>query len=131
MFDYIFYRLYTFYKKKEKNNSPVYTAALYLSIMQILLFFSIFMTINVLFQGKLLLKNLPIERSLLKILGVSLMISLNIFNYFLYKKKINKLILQFKNHSLNNSLKMWMLIFIGVGLFLIPFLLREMLKIIL
>ena len=41
MFDFFFYRLYVFYEKKERNGDSVWTAALYLTLLQFLMLYSI------------------------------------------------------------------------------------------
>ena len=127
IFDYIFYRLHQLYKVKEKKGSPIYTASLYLSIIQILLLFFVFMTINVMFNGKFLLKHLPLDRTFVKVIGIGLMMALNVFNFFRYKRKVHELRKKFRIHPLNQVFKVWMLYFIGVGLIIIPFFLKKIL----
>ena len=128
MFDYIFYRLYTFYDKKEKGITPISTAALYLSVLQILMMFFAFMIINITLKGKIALKELPIDSAYLKIGFVVFALLLNLINYIKYKRKHKTLVDKFRNHPLNKKFKVWMLYILGAGLFLLPFLYRAILK---
>lgn len=128
MFDYIFYRLYIFYDKKEKGVSPISTAVLYLSVLQFLMVFFVYMIVNISLRGKISLKELPIDVAYLKIGFVVLSLLLDIFNYITYKRKYKTLVDKYKNHPLNKKFKVWMLYLLGAGLFLLPFLYRAILK---
>lgn len=128
MFDYIFYRLYSFYYKKEKGSTPISTAAMYLSFLQILMGFFLYMILNITLNGKIALKELPINGSYLKIGIVVFGLLLDVFNYIIYKRKYKTLVDKFRNHPLNNRLKVWMLYILGAGLFLLPFLYRAILQ---
>jgi hypothetical protein len=128
MFDYIFYRLYTFYDKKEKGSTPISTAAMYLSFLQILIVFFLYMIFNITLNGKIALKEIPINGTYLKIGIVVLALSLDVFNYIIYKRKHKTLVDKFRNHPLNKKFKVWMLYILGAGLFLLPFLYRAILK---
>ena len=128
MFDYIFYRLYSFYDKKEKGSTPISTAAMYLSFLQILMVFFLYMIVNITLNGKVALKELPINDAYLKIGIVVFALFLDMFNYIIYKRKHKTLVEKFKNHPLNKKFKVWMLYILGAGLFLLPFLYRAILK---
>jgi len=130
MFDYIFYRLYCFYYKNEKGRTPVSTAVLYLSVLQILILFFLYMLINISLKGKISLKELQIDGAYLKLGFVVFALLLNLLNYINYKRKYKTLVEKFKNHPLNKKLKLWMLYIIGAGLFLFPFLYSAILKIV-
>lgn len=121
MFDYIFYRLYSFYDKKEKGVTPISTAVMYLSFLQILIVFFFYMVVNISLNARIALKELPVNDTYLKI-------GIVVFNYVIYKRKHKALIGKFRNHPLNKKFKVWMLYIIGAGLFLLPFLYREVLK---
>ncbi|PCH67911.1 MAG: hypothetical protein COC06_10445 [Bacteroidales bacterium] len=128
MFDYIFYRLYSFYDKKEKGVTPISTAAMYLSFLQILIVFFFYMVVNISLNARIALKELPVNNTYLKIGIVVFALLLDVFNYVIYKRKHKALIGKFRNHPLNKKFKVWMLYIIGAGLFLLPFLYREVLK---
>ena len=112
------------YLKKEKGGSPAYSASIYLTFLQILLIFSIFMTLNVFLEGRILLKNLSIDETLIKALGVLFMIGLNTFNYLHYKEKADALKSKYKNHPLNKRFKIWMLYLVALSLLCFPFALK-------
>lgn len=128
MFNYIFYRLYIFYDKKEKGSTPISTAAMYLSFLQILVIFFLYMVINISLEGKIAIKELLINSNYLKIGIVVAALLLDVFNYIIYKRKHKALIQRYRNHPLNKRFKVWMLYFVGAGLFLLPFLYRAILK---
>lgn len=127
MFDYIFYRLYTYYDKKEKGSTPVSTAAMYLSFLQILMIFSIYMIADITLDGKLGIWKLPINEIYLKIGIVVFAVLVDLLNFLRYKKQHKTLVSKFRNHPLNMKFKVWMLYFIGAGLLILPFLYKEIL----
>ena len=92
MFDYIFFRLYSFYDKKEKGITPISTAVMYLSFLQILMIFVIYMVVKMSLGGKIALKELPININYFKIGIVAAALVLDIFNYMIYKRKYKVLI---------------------------------------
>jgi len=128
MFDYIFYRLYSFYDKKEKGSTPISTAAMYLSFLQILLVFFLYMIVNISLRGEIAPKELLIDSTYLKIGLVVFALLLNLFNNIIYKRKHKVLIDRFRNHPMNRRFKVWMLYFLGASLFLLPFLYRAILQ---
>ncbi len=127
MFDYIFYRLYSYYDKKEKGSTPVSTAAMYLSFLQILMIFSIYMIADITLDGKVGIWKLPINEIYLKIGIVVFAILVDLLNFLKYKKQHKTLVSKFRNHPLNAKFKVWMLYFIGAGLLILPFLYKEIL----
>jgi hypothetical protein len=128
MFDYIFFRLYSFYNIKENGVSPIFTAVIFLSFLQILLVYFIYMVVNITLNGEITIKELPINRNYLKIGIVVATLLLEVFNYVIYKRKYKALIIKYSNHSFNQKFKMWMLLIIGAGLFLLPILYAIALK---
>jgi len=128
MFDYIYYRLYLLYLKKEKGISPISTSAMYLSFIQLLVIYSIVMIVNITMHGDLFKDLTDLNKNFLKIGIVIFALILDLFNYFYYKKRCKALIMRFKNHPLNKKFKVWMLYVVCTGLFLFPFLYRAILK---
>ncbi len=129
MFDYIFYRLYDFYNRKEHGVTPIATAALYLSVLQFLMVFCICMIVTISISSVKGDFVLPINKNYLMIGSVVAALLLDIYNYKKYKQKCNTLIYRYKNHKLNKKFKVWMLYFIGAGLFVFPILYKSILKI--
>lgn len=130
MFDYFFYRLYILYRNKEKGINPISTSAIYLSFLQLLILFSIVMSINITFHGSLTNDLSDINKIILKIGIVIFLFLIYVFNYFYYKRKHKVLLTRFKNHPLNKKFKEWMLFFLGIGLLIFPFVYKELLKLI-
>lgn len=128
MFNYVFYRLYVYYDKKEKGSTTISTAAMYLSFLQILVVFFFYMVINISLGGRIAIKELLVSSNYLKIGIAVAALLLDVFNYIIYKRKHKVLIERYRNHPLNKKFKVWMLYFVGAGLFLLPFLYRAILK---
>lgn len=128
MFDYIFYRLYCFYRKKEKGIGPISTSVMYLSFLQLLIVFCIMMTVNITLQGALTKDLTDQFKNLLKIGIVAFILLLDLINYLIYKHRYKKLLEKFKNHPFNRRFKIWMLYILGAGLFTLPFLYMAILK---
>ena len=87
MFDYIYYRLYLLYLKKEKGISPISTSAMYLSFIQLLVIYSIVMIVNITMHGDLFKDLTDLNKNFLKIGIVIFALILDLFNYFYYKKR--------------------------------------------
>lgn len=128
MFDYIFYRLFSFYNKKEKGSTPISTAAMFLSFLQILIAYFFYMIVSITLNGKIALEKLPINGAYLKIGIVVFALFLDLYNYIIYKRKYKTLVDKYRNHPWNKKFKIWMLYFLGAGLFLLPFLYKAILK---
>lgn len=128
MFDYIFYRLYDFYNKNEKGVTPITTAALYLSVLQILMAFSIILIVNITLKGEITLKTFPLNSNYLKFGFVVAALLLDLYNYKKYKRKYKTLIKRYQNHKFNKKFKVWMLYFIGAGIILLPIIYKSILK---
>jgi len=124
MFDYIFYTLYKYYNEKEKGQSPIHTASMYVSFMQLLMIYFLFMMIDVFINLNYLRRSLNISDTSGYMFIVGLLLSLFTINYFRYKRKIRALESRFKNHPLNKKFKVWMIILIMAGLFILPPILR-------
>ncbi len=136
MFNYIFYRLYKLYRVKEKESAKVtiFNTVGIVSLLQVLLLFSIIMSVNglVMYFSSTHYNFLSILRRYskldIKIIVVILFISWDTFNYFYYKKRYKKLIIKYKNHPMNKKFKPWMLYFISIGFLAFPFFLNKFLK---
>lgn len=131
MFDYMFYRLYSFYEEKEKGGASTFTAALYLSFLQFLVLYSIIATFQVVTKDSFSTRELLQQyEPYSKYLVLSILILLEIFNYLRYRKKDKQESLQrrFKNHPLNKILKLWMFLTLGVFLIGLPILIHYVIK---
>jgi hypothetical protein len=119
------------YKEKE-HDATGYAAALYLSLIQFLIVFSIFIMLNMIFLGVLSSWLNKIMGSIETIaVAIPLAIILVLFNLFYYKKRRKKVIVKYKNHSANKWFRPWMLyIFMLIILFVLPFLCWQLLRLI-
>ncbi len=127
MFDYIFYRLYVFYNKKEKGISPISTATIYLTFFQALIVFFIYMMINFSLNQGISTDKFQINKTYFKISITIVAILIQTLNYFYYKKKLDKIKLRYQSSSVNKKFKLWMFVVLCLGLFTLPFIYKVIL----
>jgi hypothetical protein len=121
--NYIFYRLYKHYNKEY----PKFTAAIYISAIEIAMIFFIFMLYNAIFYHKrLLAKEIFLKYNISqgdgKLYAILFCIVLQLANYLYYKNRVKGYETKFANHPMNKWFKLWMLYFIGLFLFFFPIL---------
>lgn len=134
MLDYLFYRFYDIYKKKEGDNS-VFSATAVISFIQFIGIVSILFSINVItntfFSENYITNNVRmIGKEKLVVILLLFNTLLIICNYIRYRKKISTLILIYSSSPLNKKLKTWILYLIIPFLMGLPFVLRYILKIV-
>lgn len=107
MFNYYFYRIYTFYKSKD--DIPLARGIFYVTLLQIFLIGSIIIVFNSFAHGLISDKN--IDKGIIRISGIILIIALCVFNYIRYSKKerIDKLREKYEGRKMNKYFKLWML----------------------
>lgn len=128
MLDYIFTRLYRFYDKREKGGNTLFSSSIYISVLRLLLFYSIIMMIDVFSGGKISISNININHtggSIVFILGFIILIN---FDYSRYKIIHKNLLDKHKNNPCNKWFKIWMVAFMILALFLSPILWKEIYK---
>ncbi len=131
IFDYLFYRLYSFYSIKDKKGSPLFTSILYLSFVQIVFIYLViaiyFITTKDYFN---ILSWLRQNKGLAKAALVVILLLLEISNYLRYgnREKRDRVIGRYKTNRLNQSLKVWMLIPFVAFLIFLPFILSKVIK---
>lgn len=132
IFDYLFYRLYSFYSTKDKKGSPLFTSILYLSFVQIIFIYLViavyFITTKDYFN---ILGWLRQNKGLAKAALVIILLILEGFNYLRYgnREKREKVISRYRANRLNQRLKVWMLIPLVAFLIFLPFILSRVIKI--
>ena len=57
MLDYIFTRLYRFYNKKEKGGYSIFSSSIFISVLRLLLFYSVVMMLDIFSGGKWSISN--------------------------------------------------------------------------
>jgi hypothetical protein len=107
-FDYIFYRVYTFYKTKGDNH-PMIQSLNFISICQLICTFSFLQILDKVSQGEI--KVAMLERNVFFTLWVGLIILIYILNVIRYKKNnyYNTLKERYSNSDLNYKMKIWMI----------------------
>lgn len=121
--NYIFYRLFKHYKKE----NPVFTAAIYITIIQISIIYFIFMMYNALFYphrmlGKELFFKNEIFQTIGKIFTLIFYVLLQLINFLYYKNKMKDFEIKFSNHPMNKWFKLWMLYLVCLFLLFFPIL---------
>lgn len=132
MFDYLFYRFYDIYKRKEGDTSA-FSATAAISFIQILIISSIILSISfitniILSVNFLTPMALAIGETLSKFIIVLLSSLLFICNYLKYRKSLDKIISRHSKSRLNRKLKMWIIFLIMPAAMIFPFALRYILK---
>lgn len=132
MFDYLFYRFYDIYKRKEGDTSA-FSATAAISFIQILIISSIILSISfitniILSVNFLTPMALAIGETLSKFLIVLLSSLLFSCNYLKYRKSLDEIISKYSKSRLNGKLKMWIIFLIMPAAMIFPFALRYILK---
>lgn len=125
--NYIFYRLHKHYKKE----NPIFTAAIYISTLEIAMIFFVFMMYNAIFNHKrMLAKELflryDISQDEGKLYAIVFCIVLQLANYLYYKNRVKTYDAKFSNHPMNKWFKLWMLYIVGLFLFFFPILIFKL-----
>lgn len=110
--DFIFYKIYTYYKKKD--DIPVATGILFVFLVQLFFLLFIGIGINLLTENSISGKNIGTEKFYL-IYGIVLG-SLFVFDLIRYvkKSKVNSLVKKYEYSKLNTHIKTWMVFLIPV-----------------
>jgi hypothetical protein len=123
VFDYLFYRLYTFYEARDKKGSPLFTSALYLSFIQIVLLYVIVSTFVITTKDHFnILIGLRENKNLAKASFVILSVLLDVMNYIRYdnRQRRDELRNRYKSNKLNKRFDVWMLVPIVILLIFLP-----------
>ncbi len=106
MIDYIFYRLYRFYKKYP-NESPVWSAAMYTSLLHIAILFSCFLIGDFFWDLHTILQKMSGNAT--TCLALSMAAFIGGYNVIKYRRnRIFKLIRKYHFSNRNTKIKTWM-----------------------
>ena len=110
--DYIFYRIYTYYKKKDYI--PVVMSINFLFVVGLALYFLFGVIFNLLTGG--LFSNQGMKKEMFMSISIFIFISLYVFNVYRYVRrgKIESIITQFENSPLNQKIKTWQVFIIPI-----------------
>ena len=117
--DYIFYRIYLYYKKKD--DSPIFSGILFLSVLKICILFFIVTIFNIL-TGGFLSNNNPDMKNEYFYSGYGIILFLFIIlDALRYSKtaKLKKLGTKYQNKSINHIVKTWQIFIIPIVLFVL------------
>jgi|ERR1035437_1396733 hypothetical protein len=117
--DYIFYRIYLYYKKKE--DSPIFTGILFLLILRACVLFFIVSIINILTGGFLSNHNPDLKKEYFyTVYGIVLFVFL-VLDILRYSKtaKIKEFEIKYHNRKANYIIKTWMIFIIPILLFIL------------
>lgn len=124
--DFIFYKIYAYYKKKD--DVPVSTAILFVFLIQFFVLLFIGISINLFTNNSISERNIEKEKFIL-IYGIVLGI-LFIINLVRYvrKKNIESIVQRFEQSELNKKIKTWMVFMIPVVSILLTVLMVTIVK---
>ena len=130
MFDFIFYRLYLFYEKREKGGDSVWTASLYVTMLQFLMIYSLVIFIDI-FTNKVLLDTILDGNKMIAIvISLAVIVSLFLFNRNRYRRKHDFIVSKCKKYPANRWFKIWMIAALMMLLLLSPILWNELHKLV-
>ncbi|MFN7046002.1 MAG: hypothetical protein ACK4M1_12465 [Flavobacterium sp.] len=103
--DYIFYRIYTYYKKKDYI--PVMMGIYFLFVLEFTILFFLAVMFNFLTNG--LFSNQHMRKDMFWLVFGGVLVLLFAFNVFRYVKrnKLESILKQFEKSPLNKKIKMW------------------------
>ena len=110
--DYIFYRIYIYYKKKDYI--PIVMAINFLFVLELALFFLFGTIFNLLTSG--LFSSQRLSKEVFMTISISILVSLYTYNVLRYLKigKTQSIILQFENSSLNHKIRTWQIFILPI-----------------
>lgn len=110
--DYIFYRIYTYYKKKDYI--PVGMSINFLFVVEVALYFFFGTIFNLLTGG--LFSSQGMKKETFMMISIFIFILFYVFNAYRYVKRGKKesIIKQFENSPLNQKIKTWQLFIIPI-----------------
>lgn len=130
MFDFIFYRLYLFYEKREKGGDSIWTASFYVTLLQFLMMYSIVIFIDI-FTNKVLLSIvLHGNKTFAIIISLATLVSLLFVNLYHYRRKLDLITKRYKNKYTTRWFKIWMVAALMMFFLISPILWNELHKLI-
>ncbi|WP_026979237.1 hypothetical protein [Flavobacterium tegetincola] len=110
--DYIFYRIFLFYKNRDEI--PKLSAIFFLSVVKLSFFFLFCVVINLLSGGLFSNQNMDKKMFVIFFFGIlSFVFILDLFRYF-KNKKVKELLKKFENSSLNRKIKTWQIFILPI-----------------
>lgn len=129
MFDYLIYRFYSAFEDRYKGTvNSLWLASLALVVLLFLALYSLAFLLYYMSKGTLSINNSQIDKMYFKMFFFVALIGLSFLYYWYYKKKIDKLIVKYKNCKLNKTLKIWMFYLFALFLLTSPVLWKEIYK---
>lgn len=124
--DYMFYRIYTYYKKKD--HIPIMMGIYFLFVVELAVLFLSGIVFNFSTDG--LFSNQGMSKNTFWAIFIGITILLFAFNIFRYVKrgKIESIIKQFENSPLNQKIKTWHIFIIPILIVVFSILLVVLLK---
>lgn len=120
--DYIFYRVYEYYKKKQYI--PVMMGIYFLTIFFVSVVFCLAITLD--FSSKGLISMSRIDKGLFKGIWVAFLIILFVLNVLRYgsRDKVAKIVNRYENSELNKTIRTWQifmlpLVFVAIAVLVI------------
>lgn len=123
MFKYFYYRLFKLYNEKEKGTNADSSATCALVSLQAVMLLSIYLLINVLFDGIIDISKTNPNIIACKFIGVFVIVFVAWCEYKYFKKKRPSMMAKYANHPANRWFRCWMLYVIAAVCIATPILL--------
>lgn len=127
VFDYIFYKFYLLYKKKE-GSMALSSATSAITFIQIVSICSGVLTFFIVFNRISTLEYPKNKHAVIIVSIIVFSITLDILNYLRFKKKLQTILRRYQKHRFNKWFKNWMLVIPFVALPVFPFIVRWIIR---
>lgn len=119
--DYIFYRIYLYYKKKD--DLPILSGILFLQVLKVSILFLMGSIVNILTRGLISTQNESLKTEMYWVFFASVLISLLIIDIIRYgrRKFVQEIERRFQYNTKNKKVKLWQIFLLPIIFFLFSF----------
>ena len=119
--DYIFYRIYLYYKKKD--DLPILSAILFLQVLKVSILFFTGTFINILTHGLISTQNGSFKKETYWVFVAIVLTALFIFDFIRYSRRnfIQTIETRYLHNKKNKKVKLWQIIVLPILFFLLSF----------
>ena len=111
--DYIFYRIYLFYKKKD--DSPVLSGILFLAMLKLSIIFLLVTVLNLITDGVLSKNNTNLSKNMVYAIILTPSCIMFILDIIRYKRsKVSDLVRIYQYKKLNKTIKLWQIFILPI-----------------
>jgi len=119
--DYIFYRIYLYYKKKD--DLPILTGILFLQVLKVSILFLMGSIVNILTHGLISTQNESLKKEMYWVFVAIVLITLFIIDIIRYgrRKFVQEIERRFQYNKKNKKVKLWQIFLLPILFLLLSF----------